>query len=1026
MKHLKLIFSVIAFLFLYKMAYSQNPCESIISIDGVGAGYTQTYTGGGTGIWDGSACYYAPGIEQIYSFVAPATDTYAIEVTSASGYVNYAWKTASCGETGWTCISYLGSTGTIGPMEWTAGTTYYILLDDEDNTTGTHQFYINNDLTPELSYSGSSILDYIGGNGNNVPEPGESVGIEIWLVNLGMVDANNVTAILSTTDSDITITDNEATWSSIMSGYSSWGTDIYGFNVSAECTEKDVTFSLDITSDEGSWTDEFTVHIYVDPEPDLNLNSFEVTDNTINGDNDGLAEPGESAKVSISLYNWGYGIANNVSAVLSTTDTDITITESEVTWLSIAAMDEGESLDSFNFDVSPGCQEKDVTFSLDITSDEGSWTDEFTVHIYDGTTVTPCDNIISIEGAVADTQTYSNTGSGIWSTSFCFYDTPGIEQIYSYVAPYTGIYSIEVTSAGSWVDYAWQASDCGKTGWICISDINSTGTYGSMEWTEGTTYYILLDSEGTFLTTHEFFINAPPNIEYVDHTVVDNTGNNNSLAEPEEVVKMPIYLENSGGTEANNVSAVLTTVDTDITITSDEVTWALISSESGSESLDSFNFEVLPGCPEKDVTFSLDITSDEGSWTNELTVHIYVDPTPELDYLNHTIDDNTSNNNGLAEPGESIAIPIWLGNIGPLAANNVSAVLSTIDSDITITDDEVTWASILAGGSDKSLDSFNIDVSSECPEKDVTFTVDITSDEGSWEYEFTMHIYIDPLPELACIDYVVYDGSSNNNGLADAGESIDVPIWLENIGPLAANNVSAILSTTDSNITITDSVVTWSFIVAGESVVSLDSFNFDVSPVCEDKDVTFSLKIASDEGSWTDEFTVHIYNDSFIVAAIVVPVSGGSVSGAGKYGSEQTASLTANPASGYVFENWTKNGVEVSSDLNYTFTVTQNVSLSANFSEQNTSISEISRDINLNIYPNPTDGEVYLKFKTENVQEVNISVYDSYGKLLYKQKIQKFVANELVEIDLSMYNSGVYYLQINNTEFIRIEKIIKE
>jgi len=86
-------------------------------------------------------------MEQVYSFIAPITATYSIVVTSASGWVDYGWRASSCAETGWTCIDDINSTGTKGSMSWTAGTVYYILLDDENSMTGTHQFYVINSTT---------------------------------------------------------------------------------------------------------------------------------------------------------------------------------------------------------------------------------------------------------------------------------------------------------------------------------------------------------------------------------------------------------------------------------------------------------------------------------------------------------------------------------------------------------------------------------------------------------------------------------------------------------------------------------------------------------------------------------------------------------------------------------------------------------------------------------------------------------------------------------------------------------------
>ncbi len=121
-----------------------GPCDNIISISDCGSSYAQSYTGGGAGVWNTSYCGYGtPGEEQVYSFVAPSTGTYSIEVTEASGYVDYGWQAGTCAETGWNCIDDIASAGNFGSMSWTAGTTYYILLDDENSTAGTHTLYLN-------------------------------------------------------------------------------------------------------------------------------------------------------------------------------------------------------------------------------------------------------------------------------------------------------------------------------------------------------------------------------------------------------------------------------------------------------------------------------------------------------------------------------------------------------------------------------------------------------------------------------------------------------------------------------------------------------------------------------------------------------------------------------------------------------------------------------------------------------------------------------------------------------------------
>jgi len=75
-------------------------------------------------------------------------------------------------------------------------------------------------------------------------------------------------------------------------------------------------------------------------------------------------------------------------------------------------------------------------------------------------------------------------------------------------------------------------------------------------------------------------------------------------------------------------------------------------------------------------------------------------------------------------------------------------------------------------------------------------------------------------------------------------------------------------------------------------------------------------------------FSLNTYN----ITATANPSAGGTVSGAGQYSHGESCSLTATANTGYTFTNWTENGSVVSTDANYTFTVTANHTLVANFS----------------------------------------------------------------------------------------------
>lgn len=63
------------------------------------------------------------------------------------------------------------------------------------------------------------------------------------------------------------------------------------------------------------------------------------------------------------------------------------------------------------------------------------------------------------------------------------------------------------------------------------------------------------------------------------------------------------------------------------------------------------------------------------------------------------------------------------------------------------------------------------------------------------------------------------------------------------------------------------------------------------------------------------------------------PQAGGSVSGGGTVSEGDTCTLTATPASGFTFAGWLENGNVVSSNANYSFTVTADRTLVASFVE---------------------------------------------------------------------------------------------
>ena len=83
---------------------------------------------------------------------------------------------------------------------------------------------------------------------------------------------------------------------------------------------------------------------------------------------------------------------------------------------------------------------------------------------------------------------------------------------------------------------------------------------------------------------------------------------------------------------------------------------------------------------------------------------------------------------------------------------------------------------------------------------------------------------------------------------------------------------------------------------------------------------------------YSDIDSLILASDTFTIEVSSSPDEGGEVTGGGNYRIDESCTVTATPATGYEFVNWTEGGVEVSPNASYTFTVTRNRNLVANFS----------------------------------------------------------------------------------------------
>ncbi len=86
---------------------------------------------------------------------------------------------------------------------------------------------------------------------------------------------------------------------------------------------------------------------------------------------------------------------------------------------------------------------------------------------------------------------------------------------------------------------------------------------------------------------------------------------------------------------------------------------------------------------------------------------------------------------------------------------------------------------------------------------------------------------------------------------------------------------------------------------------------------------------------------------------------------------------------------------------------------------QNTTIYEKNLLNNIIIYPNPTNGKIFIKFAKDYV--FNVELYNLLGKLVYKKENLCAQSNK---IDLSKFLDGIYLIKLQTKDKILTRKIL--
>jgi hypothetical protein len=210
------------------------------------------------------------------------------------------------------------------------------------------------------------------------------------------------------------------------------------------------------------------------------------------------------------------------------------------------------------------------------------------------------------------------------------------------------------------------------------------------------------------------------------------------------------------------------------------------------------------------------------------TVLIISSTGPYVVYSSYVMHDVAGNNNGQADYNEDITFDIVLQNVGATTASGVTAVISTSDLNVLITDNTQSWGTITVGSSSTQNDAYAVTVNNSIPDQHVANFSILISDgsSNSWNGLFTLTLNA---PSLSVGTIIISDPTGNNNGRLDPGETADITISEFNNGHADANSVQSVLSTTNSDITLNSYVQTLGNISSGGGTAN-SVFNITVNP----------------------------------------------------------------------------------------------------------------------------------------------------------------------------------------------------
>ncbi len=192
-------------------------------------------------------------------------------------------------------------------------------------------------------------------------------------------------------------------------------------------------------------------------------------------------------------------------------------------------------------------------------------------------------------------------------------------------------------------------------------------------------------------------------LNYVN-TVVNGTGTDNTI-NPGETISLGVAVKNIGQGTASNVTGILSTTNPNVTIISNQSAYSNMDANVMEYNQTPYTIEVLESCPQSTVNFNLNVITNNENLNFPISIEVRK---PALALTGYLLNDNSGNNDGVLDPGESVVLALNISNQSDADAQNINIALTSQNDKITIEQSTVTVETLRAQTSVQKLVTFTV------------------------------------------------------------------------------------------------------------------------------------------------------------------------------------------------------------------------------------------------------------------------------------------------------------------------------